>query len=93
MLGDVYKRQLLIHVGMDTVKLEGRHFEPQVKNGDKVKAGQLLMKFDIAAIQKAGYDVTTPIVVANSDEFVLNKAGNGSVKAGSPIIGLKRKEK
>lgn len=85
--------ELLIHVGMDTVKLEGRHFEPQVKNGDKVKAGQLLMKFDIAAIQKAGYDVTTPIVVANSDEFVLNKAGNGSVKAGSPIIGLKRKEK
>lgn len=91
MIGD-NGAEILIHVGMDTVKLEGRYFEPQVKNGEKVKAGQLLMRFDLAAIKKAGYEVTTPIVVTNSDDYVLKKAMNGTVKAGSPIIGLKRKE-
>uniref|UniRef100_N2ABS8 PTS system, beta-glucoside-specific IIABC component n=1 Tax=Eubacterium plexicaudatum ASF492 TaxID=1235802 RepID=N2ABS8_9FIRM len=84
--------ELLIHVGMDTVKLDGRFFEPHVKNGEKVKAGQLLMKFDLAEIKKEGYEMATPIVVTNSDEYVIKKAANGKVKTGSPIFGLKRKE-
>lgn len=84
--------ELLIHVGMDTVKLEGRHYEPQVRNGDRVKAGDLLMKFDIAAIKKEGYDVVTPIVITNSDDYKLQKATDGIVKVGALIIGFEAKE-
>lgn len=83
--------EMLLHVGMDTVKLEGKHFEPQVKNGDTVKAGQLLMKFDIESIKKAGYEVTTPVVIMNSDHYVLTKAKQGSVKTGHSIIRLSKK--
>lgn len=84
--------ELLLHVGLDTVKLEGRHFEPRVQNGDKVKAGDLLMKFDVKAIRKAGYDVVTPVIITNSDAFVLDKATGGTVRAGAVIMGLSDKE-
>lgn len=60
---------LLIHVGLDTVKLNGEHFTAHVEQGAKVKKGQLLLEFDVAAIKAAGYDVTTPFVVTNSSEF------------------------
>lgn len=82
--------EILLHVGLDTVKLEGKHYSPQVKSGDKVKAGQLIMKFDLAAIKKEGYDVVTPVIVTNSDEFRLNKATGGSVKVGATIMGLSK---
>lgn len=80
--------EILLHVGLDTVKLEGKYYEPQVKAGDKVKAGQLLMKFDIKSIKKEGYDVVTPVIITNSDEYKLSKATGGAVKAGTTIIGL-----
>ncbi|MEB5970147.1 beta-glucoside-specific PTS transporter subunit IIABC [Enterococcus gallinarum] len=57
--------ELLIHVGMDTVKLEGRGFSPKVKGGDKVAKGQLLLEFDKELLVEEGFDITTPIVVAN----------------------------
>ena len=60
---------LLIHVGLDTVKLGGEHFTAHVQQGAAVKKGQLLLEFDAAAIKSAGYDVTTPFVVTNSSEF------------------------
>lgn len=84
--------EILLHVGLDTVKLEGKHFEPQVKNGEQVKAGQLLMKFDIKEIKKAGYDVVTPIIITNSDKYKLSKATGGLVAVGNPVIGLEKKE-
>ncbi len=84
--------EVLLHVGLDTVKLEGRYFEPQVRAGDKVKAGDLLMKFDVAAIKKAGYDIVTPVVITNSVEYNLQKAAGGAVKAGAAIICFKAKE-
>ena len=84
--------EILLHVGLDTVKLEGMHFEPQVKNGDRVKAGQLLMKFDIKEIKKAGYDIVTPIIITNSDKYKLSKATGGLVSVGNPVIGLEKKE-
>lgn len=60
---------LLIHVGLDTVKLNGEHFKAHVEQGAKVKKGQLLLEFDGEAIKAAGYDITTPMVVTNSTEF------------------------
>ncbi len=60
---------LLIHVGLDTVKLNGEHFTAHVEQGAQVKKGQLLLEFDAEAIKAAGYDVTTPFVVTNSSEF------------------------
>lgn len=60
---------LLIHIGLDTVNLKGRYFTSHVQQGDVVKPGQLLLEFDAAAIRAAGYDVTTPVIVTNSDEF------------------------
>lgn len=80
--------ELLIHIGMDTVKLDGKGFMPQVKNGDAVKKGQLLMKFDLDAIRKAGYDVTTPIVVTNSDDFTITMAAEGVVAPGAALMKL-----
>ena len=80
--------ELLMHIGMDTVKLEGKGFAPAVKNGDKVQKGQLLMKFDIAAIQAAGFDTTTPIVVTNGDTFTVTPAADGAVKPGAALMKL-----
>ena len=61
--------EVLIHVGMDTVKLNGAHFTAQAAQGDKVKKGQVLLTFDPAAIRAAGYDTTTPVVVTNAAGF------------------------
>lgn len=84
--------ELLLHVGLDTVKLEGKHFEPVVKSGDKVKAGQLLMKFELKALKKEGFDVVTPVIITNSADYQLNKASVGAVTSGSVIMGLGKQE-
>lgn len=60
---------ILIHVGLDTVKLNGEHFEAKVAQGDTVKKGQLLLEFDASAIKAAGYDTTTPVLVTNAADF------------------------
>ena len=62
--------ELLIHVGMDTVKLEGQHFTAHVQEGDKVKKGQLLITCDIEAVKKEGYSMVTPIIVSNTDDYL-----------------------
>ena len=61
--------EILIHVGMDTVNLNGEHFTAHKKQGDKVKKGELLLEFDPEGIKKAGYDVTTPVVVTNHTNY------------------------
>lgn len=61
--------EILMHIGMDTVELEGQGFETFVKQGDQVKAGDLLVRFDIEAIKAAGYSVVTPIVITNTEHF------------------------
>lgn len=61
--------ELLIHVGMDTVKLNGEGFTSKAEAGDKIKKGQLLLEFDSGVIKKAGYETTTPVVVTNHADF------------------------
>lgn len=61
--------EIIIHVGLDTVNLKGEHYISHKNQGDKVKAGELLLEFDVEAIQKAGYDVITPIIVLNSPQY------------------------
>ena len=61
--------EILIHIGLDTVNLEGRGFEKLVETGDVVEAGQELVRFDIALIKEAGYQTVTPIIVTNSADY------------------------
>ena len=81
--------EVLIYVGMDTVKLNGRCFTIHVEEGEQVKKGQLLLEFDIPGIKEAGYEVTTPIIITNSDEFndVETKA-KGKVTVGTKLLEL-----
>lgn len=80
--------EILLHVGLETVKLEGKGFYPQVKSGDKVKAGQLLMKFDLNSFIESGIDVTTPVVITNANNFKLVPEQNGKISIGNKIIDL-----
>ena len=78
---------LLIHVGIDTVNLNGKGFDPKVAQGDHVEAGALLMKFDISLIREAGYPVVTPVIVTNSDEYAkVSGIAEGSVSQSDPVL-------
>lgn len=61
--------ELLIHIGFDTVELEGKYFKQKVKQGDVIKKGQLLVEFEIDKIKAAGYDLTTPVIVTNTPDY------------------------
>jgi PTS system D-glucosamine-specific IIC component len=61
--------ELLIHVGIDTVKLGGKYFDVKVENGAKIHKGDLLMQADIKGIQSSGYPTVTPVIVTNTDDF------------------------
>lgn len=62
--------EMLIHVGMNTVRLKGQFFEKMVKEGDVVEQGQLLLKFDIEQIRAAGYVLATPVIVTNAASYL-----------------------
>lgn len=81
--------ELLIHVGLDTVNLQGKYFTPKAKAGDQVKAGQLLLEFDLEAIKKEGYDTVIPIIVTNTPDYSsVLPASEGTVKAGDTFLKL-----
>ena len=83
--------KILIHVGIDTVKLEGRHFTTHVKAGDRVKAGDLLLEFDRDAIAQAGYQTITPVLITNNDEYrEVVQLAESEVDTGTPILMLIR---
>lgn len=82
---------LLIHIGMDTVQLEGKFFTAHVSQGDYVKKGQLLIEFDMEQIKEAGKPLTTPIVVTNHKEFNLQLENSKQVKIGAPLFTLDTK--
>ena len=79
--------EILIHVGMDTVGLNGKGFEPRVKKGDAVKQGQLLLKFDMDYIKSQGLPVTTPVIITNSDDYAeIKTEATGEVKNGDKLL-------
>ena len=73
--------ELLIHVGIDTVNLDGKHYTGHVEDGQRVKAGDLLLEFDIAAIEAEGYKTITPVIVTNSDDYADVERAAGAVTA------------
>lgn len=81
--------EILIHIGMDTVQLEGKHFKAYVKDGDKVKIGDTLIEFDTEAIKKEGYELTTPVIVTNTNDYLEVLArGVKKVNTGDAIISI-----
>lgn len=82
--------ELLIHIGMDTVQLEGKGFTSHVEQGQIVHKGDLLMEFDVDGITSAGYDVTTPIIVTNTKDYGnVQVVADGHVEHGDTILNLK----
>lgn len=83
--------EILIHIGLDTVNLKGKHFTPYVNKGDQVKKGQLLIEFDLQAIHDAGYNSVTPIVICNSDAYRTISTHTGvHIRAGEALIKLSK---
>lgn len=84
-----YGLELIVHAGLDTVELNGKYYQTYKEIGDQVKAGDVLLEFDLEEITKAGYDVTTPIVITNLGDYKITKCLTGQqVKAGEEVIQL-----
>nr|WGD60937.1 beta-glucoside-specific PTS transporter subunit IIABC [Bacillus velezensis] len=81
--------EILIHIGLDTVRLDGRHFEIHVKEGDAVAPGDLLITFDIEEIKAAGFDVITPVIITNTDQYSFTDVKkSGMVKPNEALLAL-----
>ena len=83
--------EMLIHIGLDTVALNGKYFESKVKANDRVKKGELLVEFDLPAIEEQGYDAVTPILVTNADDFesITPVVEKGVCTAGMELLKVK----
>ena len=81
--------EVLIHVGLDTVQLHGKHYQVRCQDGDKVVRGQTLIEFDHEAIRAEGYDIITPVIVCNTEAFSsIHVEKNGEVAAGDVLLTL-----
>ena len=79
--------EVLIHVGIDAVQLEGKHYDVKVETGQKVKKGDLLLVCDRAAIEKEGYKTVTPMIISNTADFSdVEMITGGKVKKGTPVL-------
>ena len=83
--------ELLIHCGIDTVNLKGKGFEPCVKAGQKVKTGDILLRFEPNIIKEGGFLNTTPVIVLNSDRFSIASVSCGDCQVGDKIAELEEK--
>lgn len=82
--------EILLHVGIDTVKLNGRFFKVLVKDGQSVKKGELLLTFDMKGIRGAGYKLTTPMIICNSDDYSdISAVASGDIQAGKNILKIR----
>lgn len=83
--------ELLIHIGLDTVQLNGEGFEAHIKDGDRIQKGQLLISFDKELLESKGYCLETPVLVTNSDEYLeVTKMAEGSVVPGDSLLKVLR---
>ena len=81
--------EIIIHVGLETVALDGQYYEAHVANEQQVKKGDLLLTFDLNQIKEAGYDVITPVIVTNSADYQsVEKTENDNVSHGDLLIRL-----
>ena len=78
--------EILIHVGLDTVNLKGEGFTLHCKMGDRVKAGDLLLEFDLSLLKEKGYDVITPVLISNPADFISNKAAETKEIAAGEVL-------
>ena len=78
--------ELIVHVGLDTIELRGAGFEKVATEGDRVEAGQPIVRFDLEEIRAGGYDPVTPVVVTNADEHPVSDVRTGEVSAGDPLF-------
>lgn len=79
--------EIMIHIGMDTVRLEGKHFTAHVSQGDAVTKGQPLVSFDKDAIEAAGYRTETPVIITNTDDYLdVVSLADGTVAAGDDLL-------
>lgn len=83
--------EVLIHIGIDTVKLDGQYFTAHISAGERVQPGDLLVEFDIAAIVAAGYDPTTIVIVTNSEDYIdVIPAAAGEIREQAPLLSVLR---
>ena len=83
--------EILIHVGIDTVALKGKYFKVHVKEGSRVKRGDLLLEFNIEAICAAGYEVISPVIICNSDDYTeVERIPNKKISVGETMMKLTR---
>ena len=78
--------EILIHVGLETVSLQGKHFTIHAANGDKVKKGDLLIEFDLAAIKEEGFNTITPMLVCNSGDYGTFKTSVGKAVTNNDVV-------
>ena len=79
--------EILLHIGIDTVKLKGQYYEAHVQNEQRVKKGDLLISFDIDAIKNAGFKVTTPMIICNTYDYgTIEAVASGAVKVGNDLL-------
>lgn len=82
--------ELLVHVGLNTVELDGKYYTAHAESGDTIQKGQLLLEFDISKIKEAGYDITTPVIVTNADNYKETAVvKTGKIKAAEKAIVVK----
>lgn len=82
--------EIILHIGIDTVKLNGEFFKADVSDGQEIKTGDLLISFDMEEIKKAGYKLTTPMIICNTDDYSsIHTEASGSIEAGAKIMEIK----
>ena len=82
--------ELLLHIGINTVELGGKHFKAHVQVGQQVKKGDLLISFDLEAVKAAGYLCTTPMIVCNTDDYQsVRPVAQGAIESGAPVLEVK----